>query len=282
MVAGRYDPGLGVADAVTLGAVEGATEFLPVSSTGHLIVARRLLDLDSDPEARRATDAYVIALQGGALVAVAVLYRRRLVAIGRGLIGRDAPGRRLGSQLLIAFMPSAVVGLAAGAWIKAHLFTPPPVAVALVAGGVAIVAVGNARTRRLVVDIADVSTVHAALIGAAQVVALWPGTSRSLVTILAALAAGLSMSAAVEFSFLLGVVTLGAASAFELVVDGDEIARTLGVAIPLLGAGVAAIAAGLAVKTFVAYLERRTLTVFATYRIVAGLIVAAAATAGLL
>jgi len=276
------DATLGVGEAVALGLIEGATEFVPVSSTGHLVVAQRLMNLDGSQEATRAMSAYVVVIQGGALAAVAVLFRDRLVAIARGLLGRDPAGRRLAGHLLLAFAPSAVVGVSAGPWIQERLFAPLPVGIALVAGGVAIVVAGRASRPRRGCELHRASAAQAALIGAAQVAALWPGVSRSLVTILAAIAVGLSMPAAVEFSFLLGIVTLGTASAFELVVDGQEIGRTLGLSVLVVGAAAAAVSAAVAARTFIAYLQRRPLTVFAVYRVLVGTAIVVFAAAGVL
>jgi undecaprenyl-diphosphatase len=249
--------------AIVLGAVEGFTEYLPVSSTGHLLVTRRLLGLDGEAE-RAAADSYVIAIQIGAILAVVVLYWRRLTQVADGVIGRDDDGRRLLVRLVIAFTPAAIVGLLLGDVIKDELFGAWPVIVAWLVGGVFLVVW---RPRPGSVEVTGFTVRHAAIIGVAQILALWPGTSRSLVTIVAALLIGASMAAAVEFSFLLGLATLSAATFYDLAKDGQEILDAYGWRTPLLGGIVAFITAAIAVRWLVAFLRTRPLSVFGWYRI---------------
>lgn len=275
VVAGRSGAGLGVADAVLLGAVEGLTEFLPISSTGHLIVVERLLGLASSPAARQAADAYAIAIQAGAIVAVAGLYRHRLASAAAGLARRDAVGRRLVTCLAVAFAPAALAGLVAGETIKDHLFGVGPVIAAWVAGGGLILAVSG-RVRRHGRPLEAMGVGVAAAVGIAQSVALWPGVSRSLVTILAATAAGMSLPAAVEFSFLLGLVTLGAATALEIVTDGSSIVDNFGVVAPAAGFAAAVVFGVVAIRWMVGYLNSHSLVGFGWYRM------GAAAVTGLL
>lgn len=270
-VAARRPGRLDVPTAVLLGLVEGVTEFLPVSSTGHLTVVERLLDLRSS-----AADAYVIVIQGGAIAAVLVLYRERLRVMVNGVIGRDEPGRRLAVAVAVAFVPAAVIGLVFGDVIKDRLFGVGPVAAAWAVGGVAILLVGR-RLRGEGVPLEALGWPQAAAIGVAQAAALWPGVSRSLVTIVAGVVVGLSLSAAVEFSFLLGFVTLGAATGSEAVRQGGDIVATFGVAAPVVGFVVAFAAAVVSVRWMVAFLRHGSLAVFGVYRLAA-----AAAALGLL
>ena len=249
--------------AIVLGAVEGITEFLPISSTGHLLVAERLLGLGTGTS-KTAMDTYTVAIQLGAILAVIGIYRAHLVAMARGLVGRDRDGRRLLGLVAVAVIPSAVVGLALDDTIKAHLFGVWPVIAAWTVGGLFLL-VWRPATGRIVLG--EVTVRHAAIIGAAQVLALWPGTSRSLVTIAAALAIGLTTSAAVEFSFLLGLATLSAATGLDLVKHGSELTDQFGIATPTLGAIVAAITAAAAVTWFVNYLRTRPMAVFGWYRL---------------
>jgi undecaprenyl-diphosphatase len=246
--------------AIVLGAVEGLTEFLPVSSTGHLLVTQRLLDLDTGA----AADAYVVAIQLGAILAVVALYRHRLAQIVRGVFGRDDDGRRLAGRLLVAFAPAAVVGIVLGDTVKDHLFGPWPIVAAWVVGGVFLLwwhpVPGTTAITALPLR-------SAAIIGGVQLLAFWPGTSRSLVTIAAALAVGMTMAAAVEFSFLLGLLTLGAATALDLLKDGPEIVDDYGLRTPLLGALVGFVTALVAVRWLVSYLRTRPLTIFGWYRL---------------
>jgi undecaprenyl-diphosphatase len=257
--------------AIILGAVEGFTEYLPVSSTGHLLVTQRLLDLDQG-DGKAAADTYAIAIQIGAILAVVVLYWRRLGQLASGVIGRDVDGRRLLVRLVIAFVPAAVVGLILGDTIKEQLFGAWPVIAAWLAGGIFLV-VWNPRPGR--VELTSLTTRHAAIIGAAQILALWPGMSRSLVTIAAALAIGASMASAVEFSFLLGLATLTAATLFDLMKDGQTLLDDYGWRTPLLGAIVAFITAVIAVRWLVSFLRTRPLSIFGWYRIGIALVTAA-------
>jgi undecaprenyl-diphosphatase len=249
--------------AIILGAVEGFTEYLPVSSTGHLLVTQRLLGLDGEAE-RAAADAYVIAIQIGAILAVVVLYWRRLTQVANGIIGRDDDGRRLLLRLIIAFAPAAVVGLLLGDVIKDELFGAWPVVAAWLVGGILLVLW---KPPTGTVELTGFTVRHAAIIGVAQILALWPGTSRSLVTIVAALLIGATMAAAVEFSFLLGLATLSAATFYDLSQDGQEILDAYGWRTPLLGGIVAFITAAIAVRWLVAFLRTRPLSVFGWYRI---------------
>ena len=223
---------LTTAKAVLLGLVEGLTEFLPVSSTGHLLVTERLLDVGRHHATKDAADTYTITIQAGAILAVLVLYGQRLLEMGRGLVGRDEPGRRLLTATVVAFIPAAFVGVALEKPIKDRLFGVWPVIVAWAIGGVVILLVARRleeRSRVHGLPLESLTVRAALLIGVAQCFALWPGTSRSLVTILAALLLGLSLPAAVEFSFLLGLLTLGAATAYDGLKHGKEMIDTYGV-----------------------------------------------------
>jgi len=213
--------------------------------------------------------SYEIAIQFGAILAVLVLYWGRVREMFNGLIGRDEEGRRLVSVVAIAFVPAAVVGVVAEKVIKDVLFGSWPVIAAWIVGGVAILVLSRAGVlaptggRGL-----DALTPRdGLLIGAAQVLALWPGTSRSLVTILAAVLIGFSKAAAVEFSFLLGLVTLTAATGYELLSNGKLMLDTFGLGIPLLGLVVAFLAAVVSVRWMVTYLRRHDFAIFGWYRI---------------
>ena len=208
--------------AVVLGLVEGVTEFLPVSSTGHLLVTQRLMDIGTTSETKDAADAYAIAIQSGAILAVLLLYWRRLRSMAEGAIGRDADGRRTLIGLVVAVIPAAIIGVALDGPIKDHLLEVGPVIAAWIIGGLVILLLApRLMGSRHGVALEQITIRQALIIGIVQCLALWPGTSRSLVTILAALAVGLSLSAAVEFSFLLGLVTLGAATLYEVAKDGS-------------------------------------------------------------
>ena len=274
-------------DALVLGLVEGVTEFLPVSSTGHLLVAQRALGLPEDDVAH----AFAICIQLGAILAVVGLYAGRIRRILAGLAGRDPPGRQLGLELLVAFLPAAVVGLALAKPIERVLFGPWPVVVAWIVGGLGILVWERRKRTRggaaagegpAVRSIEQVGLRTAFLIGVWQCLALWPGTSRSLVTILGAALLGLSLPAAVEFSFLLGAVTLGAATAYKGLQHGSEMIHAFGPVPLLVGFLAALVSAALAVRWMIGWLSSHGLSVFAWWRIGAGLGVAALLLLGLL
>jgi undecaprenyl-diphosphatase len=269
VVIATADASLSVGQAVILGLVEGVTEYLPISSTGHLLVTARILGLPDAGKAGDALKSYEIAIQSGAILAVLGLYRHRFATMIEGVTGRSDEGRRLVVALAIAFVPAAVVGVIGEKVIKDVLFGVPPVIAAWIVGGVAIlwlVSRGvSARPGGRALE--TLTNRDALVIGLAQVIALWPGTSRSLVTIVAALLLGMSMAAAVEFSFLLGVITLGAATAYSVVKDGSLMVDTFGLLTPLIGFVVAAVAAWLTVRWMVGYLQRHSLAVFGWYRL---------------
>jgi undecaprenyl-diphosphatase len=255
--------------AVVLGVVEGVTEYLPISSTGHLVVTQRLLDIGNDSATKDAADSYAIAIQFGAILAVLVLYRERITLILRGLIGRSARGRQLLTSLVLAFLPAVIVGVGLEKPIKSHLLSPPAVVGAWIVGGIVLLIVApRIRADRPGVSLTAITPRQALIIGAAQVLAMWPGTSRSLVTILAALAVGTTLAAAVEFSFLLGLMTLGAATIYESAKNGATVIDAYGVASPLIGIIVAFVAAAAAIRWMVTWLQTRSLAIFGWERIV--------------
>ena len=200
--------------AVILGLVEGITEFLPVSSTGHLIITSNLLGL-TDAKSKSAIDAFEIVIQGGAILAVVGLYWARFVQMLRGLLGMDNAGFKLLLNIVVAFLPAAVIGLLIKKWINQHLFYAWPVVLAFAVGGVYMIVVEARRSGRMGrppyegagKGIEDMTALDALRIGALQVLAMWPGTSRSMMTITGGYFGGLRPAAAAEFSFLLGVPT---------------------------------------------------------------------------
>jgi undecaprenyl-diphosphatase len=271
--------------ALILGLVEGVTEYLPISSTGHLILTAWLLGLGDDPERWSAAFTFNIVIQAGAIAAVLWLYRRRVRSLVSGVLGRDPQGRRLAWLLLVAFAPAAVLGPLLDDAIEARLNGPWPVVAALAAGGVLMAAVAVWHRRRRAAGVRgrplEAVTWRIALgVGAAQCLAMWPGTSRSMVTIVAALLMGLSAVAAAELSFLLGLVTLSAATAYKLLSGGGAMFESFGVGAVLLGLTAATVAAALAVSWFVAFLNRHGLALFAGYRLALAALLAAALLGG--
>lgn len=266
-------------EAILLGIVEGLTEYLPISSTGHLLLAQRLLGIAPD----RAANAYAIAIQAGAIVAVLGIYRQRVAQMTRGLVGRDSTGRRLLLGIAIAFAPAAVLGLLFESTIESELFGLVPVAVAWIVGGLALLWL--VRRRVLVPErpgspLDALAWRQALIIGLAQCLALWPGMSRSLVTIAGGALAGLTLPAAVEFSFLLGVVTLGAATLYKAVADGGAMIGSYGIPTLVVGFIAAVVSAAAAVHWMVGYLQRHDMSLFGWYRIGIGLLTLAVFAAG--
>ena len=261
---------LSIPESLLLGIVEGITEFLPISSTGHLLVVGHLIGFGKG-EASVAADTYSIAIQFGAILAVMYLYRVRMWSMARGVFGADNDGRAVLTRLILAFLPAAFLGAVFGDALKEKLFGPVPVAIAWCVGGVALLVwkqkPGNTALTNL-------SLRNALIIGLAQGLALWPGVSRSLVTLIAALALGLSMSAALEFSFLLGLLTLSAATFFDLSKHGSELVDQFGLLAPSVGFVCAFITALVAVKWMVAYLADHSLRIFGWYRLGVGAVAA--------
>jgi undecaprenyl-diphosphatase len=267
-------------DAVVLGAVEGTTEFLPISSTGHLLLSQRALGIARS----RAADALVVVIQLGAVVGVLVLYRARVASALRGLGGRDPAGKRLAGNLVVAFLPAVVAGVLLGDWIEEHLFGLAAVAGAWFVGGLALLAAAAwLRTAATAAGrpLEALTAGRALLIGVVQCVALWPGTSRSLATIVGGLLAGLALPAALEFSFLLGALTLGAAAVWTGLRHGVSLLED-GVLGPAVGLAVAAVTAIYAARALVATIGPASLVAFGVYRIVLALAVAALLLGGLL
>ena len=272
---------LSILAAIILGLVEGITEYLPVSSTGHLLVTQRLLGLGGTEQADLALDTYAICIQAGAILAVLLLYRNRITQMTRGAFGRDPDGARITRAAIAAFAPTVVIALAVQDPVRDRLFGPWPIAAAWIVGGVAIlVLVRSGRLDRPGAALVNITTRQAIIIGITQTLALWPGVSRSLTTIVVAVLVGLSLSAAVEFSFLLGLITLSAASAYEALNNGANLVNTFGYTTPLIGLVVAFLSAMIAVRWMVARLEQQGIAIFGWYRIVAGAALVAALTTG--
>ena len=271
--------------AAVLGVVEGLTEYLPVSSTGHLILTSHAMGLSEFTGERgplgpkiaksEAVSGFEIVIQLGAILAVLGLYRKRVGEMCLGLAGRNPRGRKLAVLLLVAFLPAAVAGLALHKPIKELLFGPVTVCWALVVGGAGMIAVELWHRRRpgkRIDDLHEMTWRHALVIGVAQCLAMWPGTSRSMITILAALVVGLDMVRAAEFSFLLALPTLGAATVFEAVKGWSELTGAAGAGGLLIGLVVSGIVAAIAVKAFVKWLTGHGLWPFGVYRIIAGVV----------
>ena len=290
---------LSYSDAIILGLVEGITEYLPVSSTGHLILTNAILGLDADTPIREkdgdillvsddstgelrpytigeAAYAYVIVIQAGAIAAVISLYWSTILQILLGCLGKNPQGLRLAINLICAFIPAAIIGLLLDDWIEATLGDNViAVAGALVVGAIVMLIVEKWRKHgsKAAIDPEDGPDIHdltirqSVVIGLFQCLAMWPGTSRSMATIVGGYLAGLSPKHAAEFSFLLGLITLSAASGYKMLGDGSNMIAALELGPVLVGCLVAFISAALAVKWLVSYLSKHGLALFAWYRI---------------
>lgn len=264
--------------AALMGIVEGLTEFLPISSTGHLILAGSLLDFTGP-----TVKVFEIAIQTGAMVAVVWEYRERLLGTLGGLT-HDPVAQRFARNLLLAFLPAGVFGLLFGSWVKAHLFHPVPVATAFIVGGLIILWVerrhraaygamdlqGARRARVETVD--DMSALDALKVGLVQCAALIPGTSRSGATIIGGMLFGFSRRCATEFSFFLGIPTLVAAGGYSLWKQRDLLSAS---DLPMFAVGLvfAFISALACIRWLIRFVSTHDFTVFAWYRIVFGAVV---------
>lgn len=290
-------------DAFVLGVVEGVTEFLPISSTGHLIIATHYLGLEGEaplldangtplwhkkPSEQKpagepltlklAADTYIVVIQVGAILAVLLLYRTPIFRMLNGLMGRDLEGARLLRNVFLAFTPVAVIGLAASGLIEKHLFSVNMVIVGLVGGAILMIIVERWRGRlgnklNVTKEPADLRPSEALTVGFMQCLALLPGTSRSMVTIVGGYLGGLTPPKAAEFSFLVGLPVLAGAAVVKGWRSGPAMIEVFGWTHVLLGILVAAVSAAIAVKFLVGFLSKHGLLAFAIYRILlAGLI----------
>jgi len=274
--------------ALVTGVVEGVTEYLPVSSTGHMILSDRLIcNVNNDPNVTvqgvvdrkgravsldRVADDYIVIIQLGAILAVLVAFFGRLKALLNGVLRGERASLRLGFAMLVAFLPAALLGFLFKDAIAAILFSVGVVATALVVGGIAIlIAEKYLPTKAAEGDeVAGIGWRSALTVGLCQCCALIPGTSRSLATILGGRVAGLSHAAATEFSFLVGLLTLSAASVYKMWSLGPALAQVYPAGPASVGLAVAAVTAFVSVKWLVGYVSRRGLGVFAWYRIALG------------
>ena len=260
--------------AVILGVVEGLTEFLPISSTGHLILAADLLDFNDT-----RGQVFQLVIQTGAMLAVIWEFRARFLGVLAGL-GRDAQARRFALNIAVAFLPAAVLGLAFGKYIKAVLFKPVPVAIAFIVGGFVILWAERREHRIRCETVDEMGVADALKIGLAQAFALIPGTSRSGATIIGGLLFGLSRRAATEFSFFLAVPTLLAAGGYDLIKHRALFAWS-DLGLFSVGLVVSFGSAFMCIRWLLRYVMRHDFTPFAWYRIVFGGIVLLTAQTGL-
>lgn len=275
--------GLVLWKAIVLGVTEGLTEFLPISSTGHLLAAKELMHLDSSEISEQAIDSYIISIQIGAILAIVVLYKSRIRQMCEGLRGQSEVGKVVLRNLVVAFVPTAIIGLLLADYVKDQLYESQLVAYAWIVGGVFILLAHEKKfLKQDGSSMESLSLQGAVVVGLVQALALWPGVSRSLVTIFALVALGLSLAAAVEFSFLLGLVTLAAATFYELSQDGGRIIDLFGYWTPLVGLIAAFLSAVASVKWMVSWLENKSFSVFGFYRVAIGILAISLLSTGVL
>lgn len=265
---------MSILESIILGLVEGLTEYLPVSSTGHLIIAQYLMGMKESA----ALDAYSVCIQVGAILAVLNLYFSRILQMWNGLWGKNPAGRKLICNLLLGFMPAMAIGFFLAGPIKSYLFNAETVLISWAVGGIVILVyvrrgmkTGKGR-RHSGTELEEMNWKSALTVGFMQCIAMCPGTSRSLMTMLGGLFAGLSMAAAVEFSFLLGLITLSAATAYDFLKHGSSMIAELGWGPMITGTIVSWLSAIVAVKWMVGYLQKHGLSLFGWYRIGAALV----------
>jgi undecaprenyl-diphosphatase len=253
---------------ILLGIVEGVTEFIPVSSTGHLILASALLGYDAE-----TWKVFNVVIQLGAILAVVVLYWRTFWTVLLGLLRWEPTSVRFVRNILVAFLPSAVLGLALHKQIEAMLGSPEIVAVALIAGGIAILVIERMVKRADIVGVAEMPLSRAIGIGFIQCLSMIPGVSRSGATILGALSLGVERRTAAEFSFFLAVPTMLGASTLELVKNREQVMSGAGVGLGAIAIGfvVSFVVAIVVIRAFVHFVSRHGFAPFAWYRIVAGI-----------
>jgi undecaprenyl-diphosphatase len=249
---------------VLIGIVEGLTEFLPVSSTGHIILAEELLHFEGPPG-----KVFEIVIQLGAILAVCFLYRAKILATVTGVLRRDRVSTRFATAVIVAFLPAVVVGVALHKYIKALLDKPIVVAVALIVGGIAILVIEKLAQRPRIKSVDDIDWKTALFIGICQCLAMVPGVSRSGATIMAARAFRVDRATAAEFSFFLAIPTMLGATAYDLLKNWSTLSWNGGELI-LLGMAVAFVSALIVVRAFVAFISRHGFGVFAWYRIAIG------------
>jgi undecaprenyl-diphosphatase len=258
---------MNILDAAIMGVVEGLTEFLPVSSTGHLILAGHFLKIQDSPD----TKAFEIIVQGGAMLAVIWHYRRDLIELLRQACRGARPALMRLWALFVAFLPAAVVGLLIAKWIKAHLFGPGPVVAALIVGGVAMIVVerilGFKKSSHA--GATEPNPMQAFVIGLFQCLAMWPGTSRSMTTILGGRIVGLGAVHAAGFSFLLAIPTLLAATGYDLLKHHSDFAHSSWAPL-VVGTVVSFVVSLVVIRVFLNFLKKHSLEVFGWYRIVVG------------
>ncbi|MEN8382958.1 undecaprenyl-diphosphate phosphatase [Acinetobacter radioresistens] len=255
--------------AAIMGIVEGITEFLPISSTGHLILASELMDFWT----KEKSAVFVIAIQMGAIAAVIYEYWSRLWGAATGMITGEEKGRRLGFGLILASIPIVLVGLTFGQQVKELLFNDVAVAIGLIVGGLIIIWVEKNPPKVNAPEVENISIKQAIWIGLIQVLSLIPGTSRSGATIIGGMMLGLSRKSATEFSFFLGIPVIIGAGLLDLYQSYDVLESNFDWLVIGWGILISFISALFLIRVLVAYVAKRDFMIFAWYRIASGLLI---------
>jgi undecaprenyl-diphosphatase len=259
---------------IILGLIEGLTEFIPVSSTGHLILGNALFGFEQMLGQHEKAALFDVFIQLGAILAVGFIYRDKLIGVGTRSLVENGPDRRLLISMIIGFVPAAGVGFLAHDFIEEHLFTSVNVAWAFIVGGIIILVIERLPIARTTCDTSQITVRQALAVGVAQVLSLFPGTSRSGATIMGGLCAGLDRRTATEFSFLLSFPIMVAASAFVLVKHIGLIDWEMAYAL-VAGFLVSFVSAWLVVKWLIRFVQRHSFVAFAWYRIAFGILILA-------
>lgn len=255
--------------AAIMGIIEGITEFLPISSTGHLILASELMNFWT----KEKSDVFVIAIQMGAIAAVIYEYWARLWGAATGIVSGEPQGRRLGIGLILASIPIILIGLTLGQTVKQLLFNDIAIAIGLIVGGLIIIWIEKNPPKVRVHEVEELSIRDAIWIGLIQVLSLIPGTSRSGATIIGAMFLGVSRKAATEFSFFLGIPVIIGAGLLDLYQSYDVLNTTEDWTVIGVGLLVSFISALILIRALVAYVAKRDFMIFAWYRIASGLLI---------
>lgn len=261
--------------AVTLGAIQGVTEFLPVSSTGHMILVNEIFFKDTyKSDQKTYIDNYMVCIQIGTILTLLLFYRKHILRILKGWIGKDKLGFRLGLNVGIAFIPAGLLGFFCDGFIQKFFFTRDFVVASLIIGGIMIFLLEFYRKKcpARMDDIYQLTSRSAWIIGLFQVIALWPGFSRSLATIIGGIIVGFNLVQAINFSFLLGLLTSSVASCYKLLTGGADFFETISLNACLLGICVAFVVGSSTIAIFLRYIKKNGLKFFGWYRIFIGIL----------
>ena len=269
------DEALTKEQAIALGAVQGTTEFLPVSSTGHMILVNEIFFKDTyQTEQKAQIDNYMVCIQLGTILTLLLFYRKYVLRILKGWLGRDKLGFRLGLNVGVAFVPAGLLGFFCDGFIQENFYTRNFIATALWVGGLMILLLEIYRKHRpaRMDDVYQLTVRSAFIIGLFQIIALWPGFSRSLATIMGGIIVGLNLVQAINFSFLLGLLTSSVACGYKFLKGGTDFLNAIPLDTGLLGVLVAFVVGMSTIAVFLRYIKAKGLKIFGWYRIFVGIL----------